>query len=77
MLLRLEDEYLSSLEVSRGYEFEKSFCRGFDGNVAQSIAEMSKIEINEVNLSNVAADRRTLAKAFYLFSKADLVCLLF
>uniref|UniRef100_A0A0R3RSI1 Nucleoporin_C domain-containing protein n=1 Tax=Elaeophora elaphi TaxID=1147741 RepID=A0A0R3RSI1_9BILA len=43
--------------------------RGFDANLAQAIAQMSKIE---VNLSSATSDRRALALAFYLFSKADL-----
>ncbi|VIO89852.1 Uncharacterized protein BM_BM8142 [Brugia malayi] len=46
--------------------------RGFDANLAQTIAQMSKMEVHPINLSSVTTDRRALAMAFYLFSKADL-----
>uniref|UniRef100_A0A1I7VPW0 Nuclear pore complex protein Nup133 n=1 Tax=Loa loa TaxID=7209 RepID=A0A1I7VPW0_LOALO len=46
--------------------------RGFDANLAQTIAQMSKMEVQPVNLSSAVSDRRALALAFYLFSKADL-----
>ncbi|VDK66209.1 unnamed protein product, partial [Onchocerca ochengi] len=46
--------------------------RGFDPNLAQTIAQMSKIEVHTVNSSSATTDRRILAMAFYLFSKAEL-----
>uniref|UniRef100_A0A1I8EJ82 Nucleoporin_N domain-containing protein n=1 Tax=Wuchereria bancrofti TaxID=6293 RepID=A0A1I8EJ82_WUCBA len=46
--------------------------RGFDANLAQTIAQMSKMEVHPINLSSATTDRRALAMAFYLFSKADL-----
>uniref|UniRef100_A0A915PNY9 Nucleoporin Nup133/Nup155-like C-terminal domain-containing protein n=1 Tax=Setaria digitata TaxID=48799 RepID=A0A915PNY9_9BILA len=47
--------------------------RGFDANLAQTIAEMSKMEVHAVNPSSFTSDRRAVALAFYLFSKADLL----
>ncbi|CAG9533846.1 unnamed protein product [Cercopithifilaria johnstoni] len=46
--------------------------RGFDANLSQTIAQMSKTEVQPVNFSSATTDRRALALAFYLFSKADL-----
>ncbi|KAL3990072.1 Non-repetitive/WGA-negative nucleoporin C-terminal family protein [Acanthocheilonema viteae] len=46
--------------------------RGFDANLAQTVAQMSKTDVHPVNLSSATTDRRALALAFYLFSKADL-----
>lgn len=48
-------------------------CRGFDANLAPTIAQMSKTEAYSIDLSSATADRSALALAFYLFSKADLV----
>lgn len=48
-------------------------CRGFDANLAQTVAQMSKMEVHSVNPSSITTDRRVFALAFYLFSKADLV----
>ncbi|VBB29497.1 unnamed protein product [Acanthocheilonema viteae] len=47
--------------------------RGFDANLAQTVAQMSKTDVHPVNLSSATTDRRALALAFYLFSKADLL----
>lgn len=48
--------------------------RGFDANLAKTVAQMSKMDIHPLNLSSATTDRRALFLAFYLFSKGDLVC---
>ncbi|KAM3728111.1 Nuclear pore complex protein [Dirofilaria immitis] len=46
--------------------------RGFDANLAQTVAQMSKMDVHTENLSSVKSDRHELTRAFYLFSRADL-----
>ncbi|VDM98688.1 unnamed protein product [Thelazia callipaeda] len=56
----------------RGLQRVRLLPRGFDGNLAPTIAQMSEMQIHSENFPSTTTDRHVLALAFYLFSKADL-----
>ncbi|VDN20435.1 unnamed protein product [Gongylonema pulchrum] len=57
----------------KGLQRVRLLPKGFDATITQSVVGLSKVmEIEKLNLCNAASDRSVLARAFYLFSKAEL-----